>query len=150
MECVGLFYNARAGRNVNVILLLVWISSSRHHKTLNVSMKCSSLVIWNRAYVVMYECMCVYINIRWLFSLDFPWPLAVIRSFVAFLYLVVAESFSSDIFKYLWSALNLNFWLMYHCFLIFIKETLLSFATPFSVLKYFWIDKWEVVGFETK
>ena len=38
MEYVGLYSNARAGLNVNVILLLVWISSSRHNKISNVQM----------------------------------------------------------------------------------------------------------------
>ena len=46
-------------RTKREILLFVWISSSRHHETSHVLMKCSSLVISNRAYVVMYVSMCV-------------------------------------------------------------------------------------------
>jgi hypothetical protein len=71
----------------------------RHHKTSNLLMKCSFLVIWNRAHIIMYErmymcvfacvCACVRINLSWLFRLDFPWPLAVIRSLVIFLFLVI-------------------------------------------------------------
>jgi len=38
IECVGLYYNARAGLNLNVILLRVRISSIRRHKSWNVSL----------------------------------------------------------------------------------------------------------------
>jgi hypothetical protein len=39
MEYVGLYLNVRAGLNVNVILMPVWISSNSHDKTSNGSMQ---------------------------------------------------------------------------------------------------------------
>jgi len=35
MQCFGLYWDVQAGLRVKVILLLVWISSSRYYKTSN-------------------------------------------------------------------------------------------------------------------
>jgi hypothetical protein len=45
-------------------------SNSRHHKTSNVLVKCSFLVILNRAYIIKYErmYMCVFACVRAYYS----------------------------------------------------------------------------------
>jgi len=51
MECAGL--NPGTELNVDVILLLFWISGNRHHKTLNRFLR-PSPVTWGRSEILCY------------------------------------------------------------------------------------------------